>query len=385
MLSYVNPFFSNSHDPYGGSAYVRCRPKPTSTSTQGTDGTIAQQTPDTDETLTVAGCSGPSRAATPIAVTNATKAPTLSRNLYQEGMQHKYFVQSPVPGVGAYKFHSGSIEFCMLDLTNPAARTWMKAILREQMLRDTGVSGWMADFGEYLPFDAVLHDGSSGAEYHNKYPEEWARLNYEAVQEYQHECESFKYEEESRKESADESIVTPSNTDTEHLLPARQRRSVPLISQLLSFVFNFRLPFYSRRQSASHSHRHMADNTIGIKKNNAPPSTVTVSHFIETGAAEVDSSPRSDIMYFIRSAWLQSPKYVSAFWLGDQMVSWDRHDGIKTVLLGALSSGIGGHSLTHSDIGGYTMVIAIARSITFVNNFHRRNNIKGCFSLLKIF
>ena len=37
-------------------------------------------------------------------------------------------------------------------------------------------------------------------------------------------------------------------------------------------------------------------------------------------------------------------------------MSWDKHDGIKSVVVAALSSGIGGHSLTHSDIGGYTMV-----------------------------
>lgn len=40
---------------------------------------------------------------------------------------------------------------------------------------------------------------------------------------------------------------------------------------------------------------------------------------------------------------------------GDQMVGWDGFDGIKTVLIAYLSGGIGGHSLTHSDIGGYTV------------------------------
>ena len=47
----------------------------------------------------------------------------------------------------------------------------------------TGVSGWMADFGEALPFDAELFEGTDAAEFHNRYPEEWARVNREAVQE----------------------------------------------------------------------------------------------------------------------------------------------------------------------------------------------------------
>ena len=69
-----------------------------------------------------------------------------------------------------------------LDLTNEECRTWVKSILKKQML-EVGVSGWMADFGEALPFDAVLADGTPAADYHNRYPEEWARLNREAIEE----------------------------------------------------------------------------------------------------------------------------------------------------------------------------------------------------------
>ena len=42
----------------------------------------------------------------------------------------------------------------MLDLTHPKTATWFKQILREMV--DDGVRGWMADFGEGLPVDAVL-------------------------------------------------------------------------------------------------------------------------------------------------------------------------------------------------------------------------------------
>lgn len=41
----------------------------------------------------------------------------------------------------------------------------------------------MHDFGEYLPFDCKLHDGSDPLEYHTRYVEDWARLAQEAVKE----------------------------------------------------------------------------------------------------------------------------------------------------------------------------------------------------------
>ena len=37
-------------------------------------------------------------------------------------------------------------------------------------LIDFGFGGWMADFGEYLPADAVYHDGSDPLKMHNKFP-----------------------------------------------------------------------------------------------------------------------------------------------------------------------------------------------------------------------
>lgn len=45
----------------------------------------------------------------------------------------------------------------MLDLTHPKTATWFKQILLEMV--DDGVRGWMADFGEGLPVDAVLYSG----------------------------------------------------------------------------------------------------------------------------------------------------------------------------------------------------------------------------------
>ncbi|MCC6905514.1 MAG: alpha-glucosidase, partial [Anaerolineae bacterium] len=56
------------------------------------------------------------------------------------------------------------------------------------------------------------------------------------------------------------------------------------------------------------------------------------------------------------SGYTTSPRYATLFWLGDQLVSWDAHDGIKTAVTGLLSSGFSGYAFNHSDIGGYTTI-----------------------------
>ena len=70
----------------------------------------------------------------------------------------------------------------LVDLSNPDAREWYKGIIKTNVI-GAGASGYMADFGEALPFGAVLDSGESPGQYHNKYPEEWQRLNKEAVAE----------------------------------------------------------------------------------------------------------------------------------------------------------------------------------------------------------
>ncbi|MCJ8167807.1 alpha-glucosidase [Atopomonas sediminilitoris] len=170
------------------------------------------------------------------------------RNLYQEALKADYLV----------KDHSGqplallntSFSAGLVDLTNPAARTWLKAVLQDEMLAQ-GFSGWMADFGEALPFESVLHSGESAELVHNRFPELWAELNREVVEEH----------------------------------------------------------------------------------------------------------PRRDELFFYtRAAYSRSPGLTTAMWLGDQLVTWDRHDGLHSALLGLLSGGLSGFSLNHSDIGGYTTI-----------------------------
>ena len=82
-----------------------------------------------------------------------------------------------------YHIKSTTFDAGMLDLTNPEAVRFTKDVLIKKNMLDLGVSGWMADFGEYLPVDCVLHDGDP-AQLHNKWPVMWAKLNREAIEEY---------------------------------------------------------------------------------------------------------------------------------------------------------------------------------------------------------
>lgn len=173
-----------------------------------------------------------------------------SRNFFQEGFASGYFVRNSTGDV--YMQNSITIAFATLDLTNPSARSWMKGILINYTFVDAQSSGFMCDFGEYLPFDAVLFNGETGNDYHNVYPQAWGELVQEAIAEY------------------------------------------------------------------------------------------TINH-----------DEGKDITYFMRSGWLKSPAHLSIFWLGDQLQTFDEFDGLQSCLTGALSSGLSGHSLTHSDIGGY--------------------------------
>lgn len=60
-----------------------------------------------------------------------------------------------------------------------------------------------------------------------------------------------------------------------------------------------------------------------------------------------------DAVFFSRSGAMRSPAASTLFWLGDQTVTWDAHDGLASVVVGLLSSGLSGYALNHSDIGGY--------------------------------
>ncbi|XP_071178481.1 sulfoquinovosidase-like isoform X2 [Mytilus edulis] len=82
-----------------------------------------------------------------------------------------------------YLLDFGEFLCGIVDLTNPAAFNWYKGQIKTNMI-DLGLSGWMADFGEYLPVDAVVFDKTLSIEMvHNQWPVLWASCNRQAVEE----------------------------------------------------------------------------------------------------------------------------------------------------------------------------------------------------------
>ncbi|KAI3711049.1 hypothetical protein L2E82_40853 [Cichorium intybus] len=66
--------------------------------------------------------------------------------------------------------------------------------------------------------------------------------------------------------------------------------------------------------------------------------------------------PSKSLVFFMRAVFRNSPKWAMLFWEGDQMVSWQVNDGIKSGVVGLLSSGLCGYAFNHSDIGGYCAI-----------------------------
>ena len=166
------------------------------------------------------------------------------RNLFLEAKNKGYLVRrkNQLP----YEIDSGGFTGTLVDLTHPEAFDWYKKVLKDELI-GRGMKGWMADFGEALPFDAQTHSGLDGSALHNLYTVLWAKLNREVL-------------------------------DESHL--------------------------------------------------------------------------RGEGTVFLRCAYTQSLRYAPLFWLGDQMTSWDGHDGMKSAVTGLLSSGLSGMALNHGDIGG---------------------------------
>ncbi|MFZ5353295.1 MAG: alpha-glucosidase [Bacillota bacterium] len=175
-------------------------------------------------------------------------------NLFKEAAQKSYLVKKAsgedyITDMGA--FMAGHV-----DLTNPEAFNWYKDVIKKNMI-DFGLSGWMADFGEYLPTDAILHNGISAEIMHNQWPVLWAKVNREAVEE---------------------------------------------------------------------------------------------------------SGKLGDIVFFMRAGYTGSQRYATMIWAGDQNVDWSTDDGLPSVMTAALSLGMSGFGLHHSDIGGYTTLFDMKRT-----------------------
>jgi alpha-glucosidase len=96
-----------------------------------------------------------------------------------EGLQKGYFVKNELDETERFKF--GGMNGYMLDLFNPAAYSWMKGIIKTNLI-DNGFDGWMADFAEWYPIRKGTRFMTT-AEQHNSYTVLWAKLNREVIRE----------------------------------------------------------------------------------------------------------------------------------------------------------------------------------------------------------
>ena len=80
-----------------------------------------------------------------------------------------------------YVIDFGEFYCGIVDFTNEAAREWFEERVIGTHMLDFGLSGWMADFGEYLPTDVKLASGLNGMLAHNAWPTLWAEVNSSAV------------------------------------------------------------------------------------------------------------------------------------------------------------------------------------------------------------
>ncbi len=100
--------------------------------------------------------------------------------LYQEALAGGHLARQ-IHSDAPYLVDFGEFLCGIVDFTGPAASAWFAERVIAQESLDLGVSGWMADFGEYLPIDVRLAGGVSGMLAHNAWPILWAEVNARAV------------------------------------------------------------------------------------------------------------------------------------------------------------------------------------------------------------
>lgn len=81
------------------------------------------------------------------------------------------------------KLAMGGFDGYLVNVFDKKAANWLKSVMIENMIRP-GMDGWMADFGEYLPWD-VFEDPSQsiGDDWHHLYVKNWNALSAEAIRE----------------------------------------------------------------------------------------------------------------------------------------------------------------------------------------------------------
>ena len=92
--------------------------------------------------------------------------------LYEEAKKKEYFAKNNKGET--YVFQFAIWREAQFDWTNPEATKWFWNKFYKKMA-DSGVDGWMNDFGEYTPYNSISYNGEYGLSMHNKYPLLWAK------------------------------------------------------------------------------------------------------------------------------------------------------------------------------------------------------------------
>lgn len=110
----------------------------------------------------------------------STKPDGYRRDLFLEATKGGYMIQNSTINSTSIVSSGPGIDAGILDLTNPAARSWFRNVLVEQVF-SSNVSGYMGDFGEYTPIYADTRFANQSVDpffYHNQYPRDWAKLHH---------------------------------------------------------------------------------------------------------------------------------------------------------------------------------------------------------------
>ncbi|MEO6627364.1 MAG: TIM-barrel domain-containing protein [Aquihabitans sp.] len=94
------------------------------------------------------------------------------REVYQRGAAAGAFTLAPDGSPLRYHYSTADrFEVAQIDFSGKAGPDLFAAIL-DQVVQD-GFDGWMEDFGEYTPIDAISNDGTPGSVMHNRYAEQY--------------------------------------------------------------------------------------------------------------------------------------------------------------------------------------------------------------------
>ncbi|MGX7953514.1 alpha-glucosidase [Tsuneonella sp. HG249] len=101
---------------------------------------------------------------------------SVDADLYAEALAGGHFCRK-IDSDEPYLVDFGEFDCAVVDFTREETKAWFaERVLGREML-DRGIMGWMADFGEYLPTNLRLADGSDPMEMHNRWPVLWAEVN----------------------------------------------------------------------------------------------------------------------------------------------------------------------------------------------------------------